>query len=222
MRIVVVSDTHALHGSLDLPDGDVLVHCGDICSGQIWFQAAQLTSFNDWLGSLPFKHKIVIAGNHDHLLGKPAHAAAARAMLTNCTYLQDSEIALGGVRFYGSPWTPDFFPDHWVFNQPRTGRRARDRWAQIPDNTEVLITHGPPRGILDECPDIRNDAALIHVGCEDLRRRIRQLKKLRFHFFGHIHEGSGQFNEAGVRFVNAASLDGKYSVRDPGYTIIDL
>ena len=211
MRIVIISDTHGQHGKLRLPPGDILVHSGDFLSGRLHEQGPRLLEFNAWLDLQPFKHKIVVAGNHDHLLGLSDHAEEWRPKLTNCIYLEDEGVEIEGVKFYGSPWTPDFFPEHWVFNQPRGAEKTVQRWAKIPDDTEVLITHGPPDKILDLCADIYAPYTPVHVGCSDLRRRIRHLKSLKVHAFGHIHEGAGTIEEDGITFINASSLDDRYN-----------
>lgn len=222
MRIVVVSDTHQQHRKIRLPEGDILIHCGDFLGGPLDHQWAQISEFNHWLDEQPFEHKIVIAGNHDHLLGLPEYAAQARAELKDCTYLQDESCKVAGLRFYGSPWTPDFFPKHWVFNQPRGSKQTKERWAQIPSNTDVLLTHGPPHGTLDVCRDVTDPSRMTHVGCAALRDRVLHLPQLRLHIFGHIHEGRGTHEKNGVKFINAASLDGRYSPYNPSYTVVEL
>ena len=221
LKLVLISDTHNRHREMTLPAGDILIHSGDFLGGPIDRQARQLQDFNAWLGLQPFKHRIVIAGNHDHLLAQP-NAASWRACLTNCTYLQDEAAEIAGLRFYGSPWTPDFFREHWVFNQPRRSEETIKRWAKIPDDTQALITHGPPNGVLDIARDMHDPTKDVHVGCNDLRRRIRQLKHLKLHTFGHIHESHGVHEEDGVRFVNASSLNGRYVVREDHYTVVEL
>jgi Icc-related predicted phosphoesterase len=212
-RITFISDTHGQHGKLRLPAGDILVHSGDFLSGRLPDQGLRLLEFNEWLDLQPFTHKIVVAGNHDHLLGLSDHASEWRPRLTNCIYLEDEGVEVEGIKFYGSPWTPDFFPEHWVFNQTRGSEKTIARWAKIPDDTEVLITHGPPYKVLDQCADIYAPHIPAHVGCSDLRRRVRHLKNLKVHAFGHIHEGAGTIEEDGITFINASSLDGRYSLR---------
>lgn len=216
MRAIVISDTHGVR--FDVPDADVLIHCGDFLGrGRI----EELASFCAWLRDLPHKHKIVVAGNHD--LAMVRQAKDARAMLrAHAIYLQDEAVEVEGVRFYGSPWTPDFFPEHWVFNQPRNSQITRDRWARIPDDTEVLITHGPPMGVLDRCPDLYDRGRWVHVGDELLRDRIPELSSLRLHCFGHIHEGRGSVTVDGVQYVNAAALDGRYEAYKPAWTEVGL
>lgn len=136
MRIISISDTHGLHEDLDIPDGDVLVHAGDMTShGRL----AQIEDFNKWISSFPHKNKIVISGNHDW--GFQKQSKQARELLASCIYLQDENVEIEGVKFYGSPWQPEFF--NWAFNLPR-GKELKSIWGNIPDETDLLITHNPP------------------------------------------------------------------------------
>jgi len=192
MRIICISDTHGQlhHLPKRIPDGDVLVIAGDICAGGIDYE---LELFDGYLEKLPHRHKILVAGNHDWPLLEAVSPQCERLM-ESVTYLQDSGTVIDGVKFWGSPWQPEFFS--WAFNLPR-GRRLAEIWAQIPADVDVLVTHTPPYGILDTLPDG------VHVGCEDLRREFLRIKP-RLHVFGHIHSGYGQMAEDGTIFVNAA------------------
>lgn len=202
MRIVCISDTHGRTGGVlhpdQIPAGDVLIHAGDMTGmGSL----GEVGSFVQWLEQLPHRRKIVIAGNHDFAFEQ---GTAARTMFHDDTeYLEDSATVFDGVKFYGSPFQPEFC--NWAFNLPR-GERLRARWDAIPEDTEVLITHGPPYSILDFVP--RDNE---WVGCKDLLCRVRQLPKLKLHVFGHIHLHGGQMmEERGVKFVNAACCDERY------------
>ena len=220
-RWVFISDTHGRHSACfgqerPLPAGDVLVHCGDTTNtGEI----GQLRSFAAWFGAQAHPHKIVIAGNHDLSLdrafydagggqrfhGKRRHEPdeAAEIMRSgNFVYLEDEGCEVLGRRVWGSPWTPTFCD--WAFNQPRGGASAA-RWATIPTNTDVLLTHGPPLGHGDLCSS--GDRA----GCTDLLREVTGRIKPAVHAFGHVHEGAGVTTDGtGTLFVNASSLDGRY------------
>ena len=193
MIIVAVSDTHGRHEELQVPDGDLFVHAGDISRvGNL----EDVAAFDRWLARLPHRHKIVIAGNHDFCFQD--HPREARALLRHAIYLQDEAVEVAGVEVYGSPWQPWFFD--WAFNLPR-GPALAEKWAKIPDDTQLLITHGPPAGIGDRTHDGRR------VGCEDLLRRVREVRP-RLHVFGHIHEAAGRYDEDGTTFVNACVEDG--------------
>ncbi len=201
MRIVCVSDTHNWADGIRVPDGDVLVHGGDLTmSGS----AAELRQAQRWLESLPHREKIVIAGNHDW--GFEREPEESRRILADCcTYLEDSEVTVDGLRFYGSPWQPQFYD--WAFNLER-GEAIRAKWDLIPAGVDVLITHGPPAGILDRTAD--GDEA----GCEELLAACDRVRP-RLHVFGHIHEGYGELTRDGVRHLNASICDGRYQPVNP-------
>lgn len=219
MQISIVSDTHGAHWGLIESPGDVFIHAGDFLrDGSLY----DLKAFAQWLGGLDFRHKIVIAGNHDLVFA--CNGVTARKVLedSGIVYLQDSGVEIDGVKFWGSPWTPNFFPEHWVFNQPRN-EEAIDRWKKIPDDVEVLITHGPPWGILDECPDMHDRSKMVHVGCEALAKRVKELPRLKAHIFGHIHESQGMFREGKEpMFINASSLTGRYQPQVNPVTVLEL
>lgn len=196
MRIVCVSDTHARHHLTTLPPGDVLVHAGDITRhGAL----EDVEAFDAWLGTLNYRHKVVICGNHDFCFQE--QAAEARARVTNAVYLEDSGCEIEGVTFYGSPWQPWF--GGWAFNLQR-GEELAKVWAKIPVGVDVLITHGPPEGILDRTK--RGDFA----GCRDLFHRVFEVRP-RLHVFGHIHEAAGRTQIDDIVFVNASTQMGEGS-----------
>lgn len=196
MKLVCISDLHGQIKNIDIPDGDVLIIAGDICKGST---IAELKSLNIYLGSLPHRHKILIAGNHDFGMEKLGKWAVAK-LFTHAHYLEDAGITIDGVHFWGSPWQPVFFD--WAFNLPR-GEPLAEKWARIPDHTDVLITHGPPYTILDTTRQGQP------VGCADLLAAVQRIKP-RLHVFGHIHESYGQQEIDGIRFVNASILDVGY------------
>lgn len=198
MRIVCISDTHSLHRNLSVPDGDLLIHAGD-CLGAGTLE--ELDVLNDWLGSLPHKHKILIAGNHDWCFQHTPELAQER--VTHAQYLQDSGVCIEGVRIWGSPWTPEFMD--WAFNLPR-GQALAEKWATIPQDTDLLITHGPPAGILDSVPCGPHD---LSVGCADLEQAVAN-RSIKLHVFGHIHEGYGMVDRNGCRYVNASTCTERY------------
>lgn len=202
MRIVCVSDTHARHRKTVVTDGDILIHAGDLTrEGDL----PDVEDFDRWLGTLPHRHKVVIAGNHDFCFQeKPAQA---RARITNAVYLEDSAVEVLGVKIYGSPWQP--FYGGWAFNLHR-GPDLAAVWEKIPDDTNILVTHGPPEGILD-----RNRWG-DPCGCRDLLGRLMELRP-RLHVFGHIHEAAGRLDTLYTTFVNAATNNGEGSA-----TVIEI
>ena len=199
MKLVCISDTHSLHRRIpNVPDGDVLIHAGD-CLGAGTLD--NVLDLNDWLGSLPHEHKIVIAGNHDWVFQETP--SLARETLTNATYLEDSGVEIGGLHFWGSPWTPTFMD--WAFMRDR-GQPLHEKWRLIPDKTDVLITHGPPKNIGDE---VSLGFRCFNAGCIDLLHRIDQLS-LKAHVCGHIHEGYGEYMRGASRLVNASTCTERY------------
>lgn len=188
ITIVCVSDTHGRHDRIPVPDGDVLVHAGDLTvDGGV----DDVARFDDWLASLPHRQKVVVCGNHDWCFQR--RPAEARARLRHAVYLEDQAAVIDGLRFYGSPWQPWFLD--WAFNLPR-GPELAAKWALIPGDTDVLVTHGPPAGVLD----LTNRGE--RTGCTDLRERVR-LVCPKLHVFGHIHEAAGADRVGGTLFVNA-------------------
>lgn len=203
IRIVLISDTHTYHDEVNVPDGDLLIHAGDATArGNI----DEVSRFAQWFNALPHRHKIFVAGNHDWLYEKRPSLAD-----TLVPSLHDKSIEIEGLKIHGSSWQPEFF--NWAFNLPR-GRSLAEKWALIPDDIDILITHGPPHGILDETIDGR------FVGCRDLLKAVKRVKP-KIHVFGHIHNGYGTVEINGTRFVNASICDEQYrAINAP--VVIDL
>lgn len=189
-----------------MPPGDILVHAGDATGRG---KPQEVIKFLDWFEAQSYRYKIFIAGNHDFLFEQDPYLAQALTSQRNMIYLLDDAIELEGVNFYGSPWQPEFC--NWAFNLPR-GEALRRKWAKIPENTNVLITHGPPMGILDKV------AAGEHVGCEDLLYTVAGINPW-LHVFGHIHESYGVYLKGRTIFVNAANCDLKYNPINPPVVI---
>lgn len=194
-----------------VPDGDVLIHCGDMTGRG---RELEVIDVANWMGGMPHRHKMAIAGNHDGALERDTGYLRQVFSEYGILYLQDTAVDIRGVRFWGAPWTPNFC--NWHFMPDRYGSELRAKWALIPDDTQVLITHGPPHGVLDYYID--PSYGMAHVGCELLAERIEQLPELRVHAFGHIHESQGKtvlvYDATGpmrqVDFINAAICDRNY------------
>jgi Icc-related predicted phosphoesterase len=194
-RIVCLSDTHNCNHQITVPDGDILIHAGD---ATIQGSPYEVEEFAHWFASLPHRYKIFVAGNHDWLF--EIDNRFARLLVSNFKYLQDSSIKVEGLKFYGSPHQPRFY--NWAFNLTR-GAEMAEKWKLIPRDTDILITHGPPFGILDLTPQGDN------AGCEELRKRVVEIRP-KAHIFGHIHSGYGMKEEFGVKFINASTCDEAY------------
>jgi Icc-related predicted phosphoesterase len=193
VRIVHLTDTHMLHRRLDVPPGDVLVHSGDFTGkGTV----EDYDDVFDWLDSLPHGLKLLVAGNHDALLQKFAKLTRKR-IPKGIIYLEDSGTSFDGLNFWGSPWT---LGPQWMAFTYRAMEGESTRWAQIPSDTNVLITHGPPQGILDR------DYSGQHRGDARLLARLEAVRP-KLHLFGHVHDQNGEMERFGTKFVNAAVGD---------------
>lgn len=194
-KLVLISDTHEYQ--MPLPDGDILIHAGDL-TGSGSFRQVQREL--DWLNSQPHKHVVIIAGNHDFAFENPKVTSPVLE-LGRIVYLENSEVTIEGLRIYGSPVQPKY--GWWAFNVER-GEAIRKYWDMIPNNVDVLVTHGPPMGTLDQ-------AALgsPHLGCEELALAVDRVKP-RLHMFGHIHGGRGYKNFNGTEFFNASMVNEAY------------
>jgi len=203
MEIVAIADTHGMHRDMvhAIPSCDVLVHAGDLCK---YGDINEVIDFAMWIETQPAEHIIVIAGNHDGPFQKDRHQAELELKVSDrIHYLRDESIVIDGVKFYGSPWQPAFCD--WYFNLPRNGDALEACWAQIPDDTDVLVTHGPSYGILDD--NIRS----ISCGCEKLRLRVEQVRP-KSHVFGHIHDSYGLYEWEGIKFINASVANEDYNL----------
>jgi len=220
-KIVCISDTHTRHASLNIPDGDILVHAGDFTGDGAY---SEVKDFVDWFEAQPHTHKVLIAGNHELSLdvNLPQYAPHIKMGLVTggFHYLEDSSVKICGLKFYGTPWTPYIWGAFQALREtdvylrdtnvgptcrvPDLKHKLKKVFSRIPDDTDVLVTHGPPIGCLDFCPGG-------HVGSHELRDRIYELHNLRLVVCGHIHESHGQdFINTDVMVVNASSLDGQY------------
>ncbi len=203
MNITFISDTHSRHHELTLGSGDTLIHCGDLTNkGSL----EDVENFADFMAKQDFKHKIVIAGNHDFCF-EDDRANEAEQLLKEreIIYLNDSGIEIEGLKFWGSPVQPEFC--NWAFNRDR-GYDISQHWALIPGDIDILLTHGPAFGLLDRVQEGQQ------VGCRDLLDRINQVKP-EVHAFGHIHEDYGVVEKDGTTFVNACSVDRSYRLVNP-------
>lgn len=182
LRFVIVSDTHRIYDH-PIPAGDVLIHAGD--------SELEADEMDAWAKSMPHQTKVIVCGNMDYRLQR------GKSVLQNVVYLQDSAIDISGVRVYGSPWTPKFTGVFQLENE----KAGRSIWDRVPDDVDVLITHGPPKGILDRT------SRGARVGDAELLKRVREIRP-RVHCFGHIHESYGTEAGGDTLFCNAAVFNG--------------
>ena len=223
MRITFISDTHTKHRNceLDLPGGDLLIHAGDFMNSG--YNPIEAIEFFNWFDKINnYDHKIFIAGNHDRWMeNAPDEAKGILTGYKTIDYLEDDWLIVGDddphsvdvktAKIYGSPWQPEFY--NWAFNLPRNGVELQENWSNIPNDTDILVTHGPPWGHCDVTP-----YGNLNVGCELLRVRVDELKP-KIHVFGHVHSGYGYKFHEGTHFINASVLSERYNYENKPITI---
>ena len=201
MRIVHLSDTHNLHLQLrNLPTADMIIHSGDISFAGT---GEEVMDFIKWFGSLSYEFKIFVAGNHDYCLAGKDPARIQKFLPKNCYYLYNNGITICGIRFWGIPF---FFAE-----DERSASNTQS--TPIPTDTDILITHRPPFGILD-------NTNTTHYGCFDLLESVTTIQP-GYHLFGHIHQAYGVETINGTTFSNASLVDGEYRLCND-YNIIDI
>ena len=216
MLVTLISDTHDQHRSVNLPGGDLLIHTGDFMTSG--YSKSQAEDFFKWMEYQDYDDIVFIAGNHDRIMQNEPDAMKGILDGYKCIdYLEDTELVLYGdgpngdlpennIRIYGSPWQPEFYD--WAFNLPRNGDELKSKWDAIPTNTDILLTHGPAWGILDEVYNRRG----VHLGCELLTERIAVVKP-KIHVCGHIHSGHGYYFDGTTHFFNASVLNESYEYK---------
>lgn len=214
MRFVCISDTHGYHSSLcDLPEADGIIHAGDFSN---MGRMEECVSALNWFNALPYKYRIIIAGNHDLFMdpdhadqpSTESHINAILPVSDGFHYLWNSACIINGLKFWGSPEQPAFF--NWAFNLPR-GEPMRQHWEKIPNDVDVLITHGPVYGILDKCPNFTDPRGeWVSVGCINLEQRLKQINP-KVHVCGHIHASHGHAFSGERLHLNASICTEKYA-----------
>lgn len=216
ITLVLFSDSHGKHKKIVLPTCDIAIHSGDISS--LGYKH-EIQSFLSWYNKqVQCTRKIFIAGNHDRAFDPKFNGELESdkwlvdelALYPNIDYLENSSIEVMGLKIWGSPYTPDFNPKRWAFNKHR-GDELRELWKQIPQDTDILVTHGPAAYILDY---VERDKS--YAGDEDLRFRIEEIKP-KIHTFGHIHLESGKVEHKIEHYkdtihVNASILNNAYNI----------
>lgn len=217
MRIWHISDTHGMHGFLKVPEGiDVVIHSGD-CSNPSdpYFNEPEVLDFLEWYSSLPIGHKVFVAGNHDTSIEK-RRVTPADIASRGIVYLENSSAQIEGLNVWGTPVTPEFGIG-WAWNRKR--EKMFKVWDSVPGDTDIVISHGPPKGVLDLSYNRNND--LEYCGCSNMKKRMLELQP-KLCLFGHIHNFQGITN-AGTMTVHGCKTvfsngscahDGKFGNRD--------
>merc|ERR1719160_2108672 len=227
VKVVSISDTHGKHlGVPSIPDGDILVHSGDMTMRG---EPSQIKATVEWMAALPHKVKVLIAGNHDVTLdkeyfenkyisrgrqwpeGADSDTLAQYIRDQGIVYLNDQEhvVEIHGkrVKIWGSPVQPEFCD--WAFNRER-GPDIQRHWDLIPSDTDILVTHGPPLGRGDLC------SSESRAGCYSLLKTIKERVRPKLHVYGHIHEGYGcSMDENGTVYCNASTCSFNYRPIQP-------
>lgn len=208
MRVAATSDIHSRF-VFDIPKCDLFIIAGDLLMrGGL----SEVGALNEFLRRQRDKFKICIVtpGNHDAIFESDFSLAAST--LTNATVMIDQEIIVDGVRIWASPWTPTF--GNWHFMKDR-GSSIRRKWELIPEGLDILITHGPPQGILDATDGRYSGGRPLNVGCADLLDVLQSMEAPpRYHIFGHIHHSFGKLDSPRTTNLNVCLLDEDYAAKN--------
>jgi len=209
VKIDIISDIHM--AKPELVGGDILLCAGDLSyRGNI----PEIKEMLGWLSEQDYPHIIFIAGNHDFLFeNEPLMAKELLKEFPRLVYLEDSAVEVKGLKIWGSPYTPWFH--NWAFNlfEPELAKQ----WQQIPDDTDIVMTHGPPHGILDHTLGSYSRPGE-RTGCPYLKKRIEEIKP-KYHIFGHIHEEYGKATIGPTQYINASIMDLGYKPVNKPVTI---
>jgi Icc-related predicted phosphoesterase len=216
MKLVAISDVHCRQSRLVIPPCDILISAGDYS-----FKGEKhvVEDYHKWLNKQDARHVVSVQGNHELWVEENFQQAKeiAEKACPGVHFIGSGQaVDIEGTKIYGSAVTP-YFHD-WAWNSQR-GPEIAAEWAKIPEDTEILITHGPPQGILDVVC-YADGTPKERVGCYDLFLRTQQLKNLKIHIFGHIHSAHGQKYFNGKYYYNASICGETYAV-DYEPTVID-
>lgn len=211
MKIWHISDTHTYHGLLKVPEGiDMVIHSGDATNPRDPYASEQeMLNFITWFGSLPIKHKVFVAGNHDLCIERNL-ITKIDFMKNGIVYLENNYTEVEGIKIWGSPFTPTF-GEGWAFNKKRSA--LHDVWKHIPDDVDIVVVHGPPKGILDLAYHQLN--CIEFCGDEALRKRMYLLNP-KLCLFGHIHNNDDIINAGTMKLSNHDTIYSNGSVVTDG------
>lgn len=217
MKIWFLSDTHGCHSALNVPEADVVVHCGDESNhGNAWMNEPESRRFFEWYMDIEIPTKIFVPGNHSTAIEQ---GLVRPQDYPSVHFLIHDSVKFGGLKFFGSPYTPRFYD--WAYMKARA--KLDKVWSSIPDDVDILITHGPPKGVLDLTKDMGSHG-LVQVGCKSLRRHVDERIEPRIHAFGHIHDERG-INNYGMltlgetQFINCACCNQRCELKHNGFVV---
>lgn len=213
MRIVAISDTHNLHNAVKVPDGDVFIFAGDMANQG---RPDEIQPALLWMAKLPHETKVIIPGNHDVCVQWEERRWFEFARDLGMFMVSHRGVNIDGMKCFFSGWTPTYGRG-WAYMADRGSEKLVTLWDMIPDDIELLVTHGPPKGILD-----KEEKEGFLCGCDELLARTAKLSKLKYHMFGHIHEHGGREHiENGIAHFNVSHVNRAHkSTNQP--TILDI
>lgn len=214
-----ITFTGCMHGEYpELPGGDLLIITGDITGLD---QPILYIDFFKWFEEQKYRQKVLVAGNHDGSLKTLLTHSATEKVHSDCVYLCDDGIEFEGVKIWGSPWTYRFpgINRHCAAFTLKTEKEMAEKFALIPDDTDILVTHGPPLNRLDAVSRrYGQKVAVESCGSGALMTRVREVRP-KLHVFSHIHEGYGEEHFNGTHFINCSHMNGDYDPVNPPITI---
>lgn len=225
LKIWHISDTHSFHHLLTIPENiDIVIHSGDFSNHRNQYNnEPEMKNFINWYGNLNIKYKILIAGNHDSFVFHNKVEFRNLCNDKNIIYLENESIVIEGIHIYGTPHTPTF--GNWYFMKSRD--KLYNVWQNIPEETDILVVHGPPKGILDL--SYNRDGKLEFCGCKSLKTRITTELNLKYCLSGHIHNNEDIINAGTTKlsicdtiFSNGSVVkDGRFGVLSSNGNILE-
>jgi Icc-related predicted phosphoesterase len=216
MKIWFISDTHNKHRQLKVPtDVDAVIHSGDESEARDpWTNEHEARDFFEWYSSLPIEAKFFVPGNHSTAMEQGLVQASE---YPSVHFLVHEQREWAGLKIFGSPYTPQFFD--WAYMKPRSELDAV--WQSIPEGIDILITHGPPKGLFDLTRDM-DTGGPVHVGSMSLMKHVEHRIQPRIHCFGHIHDernfsNYGAITRGQTHFINCACCDNANRLKHHGH-----
>ena len=225
MKIWHIGDSHSYHSLLKIPDNiDIVIHSGDFSNYyDVYKNEPETRDFLNWYSALPIKHKVLIAGNHDAVAFHEGKKFKELCKEYCIDYLENESIEIEGIKIWGSPHTPQF--GNWYFMKNRS---KLDRvWQSIPDDTDIVVVHTPPKGILDLSYDRAHNVEM--CGCSALKKRLLKIQP-KLCLFGHIHNNDDIINAGTTKlagydtiFSNGSVVtDGKFGILSSNGNILEI
>ena len=208
MKIWAISDSHCFENDYKVPsDIDVVIFCGDESNNRLsYINEHEFNNWFYWFANLNIKHKLYIPGNHSTYVYEHENYIKSLFLRNNIIWMHNEECIINGIKFYGCGMSPKY--GNWVYMSDRG--KINKYWNAIPDDTNVLMTHTPPKGIMDVTDEPKTNMYKL-VGCSALRKRINNLTGLKLHCFGHIHDtreiiNTGLLYRGGVYYTNCSGV----------------